>query len=455
MNKRRITILLSFCLIIVYNFQIKAQESQTFSLKEAQEYALKNNANVKNAKLDIEKAKKKIWETTAMGLPHVSAKVAYTYLPTVPEMSFATPYLINPVDAPGYGPEMISMGYQTIPMKLGVENSVTLDATISQLVFSGAYIVGLQASKVFKKLSQHSLEQSENDVKEEVANTYYMILAAEESLKILNQNHININKTLLELTELHKEGFVENTDVDQIKYTKITIANAEKALERQVQIAYRLLKFQMGIELDNLISLSEKLEDIVKEISIETLFNDNYDISNNPTYKLLQTQENLQMLNLKREKSMFLPTITAFYNHQEKSAKADFDFSMPNMFGANMSIPIFSFGERLSKVKQADIELEKTRNQRKMAIQGLRLEVEKAQISLRTAYEKFLNEKSNLELTKKIYDKTAIKYKEGISSSMDLTQASSQYLQAQSNYFNTVNELLNSKNKLENLLNKN
>ncbi|MBL6964352.1 MAG: TolC family protein, partial [Bacteroidetes bacterium] len=54
---------------------------------------------------------------------------------------------------------------------------------------------------------------------------------------------------------------------------------------------------------------------------------------------------------------------------------------------------------------------------------------------------------------KRIYDKTLIKYKEGMVSSMDLSQANSQYLNAQTNYFNALVEVLQAKNKLDNLLN--
>ena len=426
------------------------QEPTSFSLKEAQQYALKNNAQVKNALLDIEKAKKKIWETTAMGLPQINGKVDYTYLPTIPEMQFAvvTHGVLQPDGV------TVLMNSINVPIKLGVSSSATISASASQLLFSGSYIVGLQTSKTFKQLSEQSLHLSENEVFENVANTYYMVLAAEESKTLLKATSDNMTKTLNEFKAMLAEGLIENTDVDQLQYTVTMIENAYKMLERQVEIANRLLKFQMGMSLDQQITLTDKLEDIVNSIQAADMINTSGDLNNNITFQLLNTQESLQESLVKLEKAAYLPTVAAFYQHQEKTSKADFDFTMPDIVGVSVSVPIFSSGMRNAKVAQANLELEKTRNTKEMAIQGLKLELQQTQITLQSAYEKFLNEKANQELSKKIYDKTLVKYKEGMASSMDLTQANNQYLTAQTNYFNALLELLTAKNKLDNLLNR-
>jgi len=262
-----------------------------------------------------------------------------------------------------------------------------------------------------------------------------------------------MKKTLMEFEAMFKEGLIESTDVDQLKYTVTNIDNTSKMLERQVAIAYRLLKFQMGMDLSQEIILSDQLDDVIAGITMESIINKNLDINSNITYQLLNTQESLQEALVRLEKSAYLPTLAAFYQHQEKPFKADFDFSFPDIAGASLSIPIFSSGMRNAKVAQANIELEKSRNTKKMAVQGLMLEAQQSHIMLQSSFEKFINEKSNQELAKSIYNKTLIKYKEGMSSSMDLTVANSQYLSAQSNYFNALLEVLQAKNKLDNILN--
>ena len=59
--------------------QVKKDSVLSFSLKQAQDYALQNSPLVKNANLDVLSAKRKIWETTAIGLPQVNSKLNYSY----------------------------------------------------------------------------------------------------------------------------------------------------------------------------------------------------------------------------------------------------------------------------------------------------------------------------------------------------------------------------------------
>jgi len=135
-----------------------------------------------------------------------------------------------------------------------------------------------------------------------------MILIAEENKAILDSSFSNINKTLFELKEMLKEGFIEDTDVDQLQLTVMNIENTLKALNRQIEIAYRLLKFQMGIDVEENISLSENLVDIVEKINVESILNDSFDYNKNINYQLLSTQEHLTLQNLRMEKTSILPT---------------------------------------------------------------------------------------------------------------------------------------------------
>lgn len=429
-----------------------------FSLKQAQDYAIENNRNVKNARIDTELAKKKIWETTAIGLPQLSAAANYQHIFKVPEVSFTSTMISKYRNVSTlYGLEVagdsLFMNSVGVPVKLGVADNLTLDVTLSQLLFSGAYIVGLQASKVYYLMSDQNLEKSEIDVRESVANTYYLVLNLEQNMKIVSQSYQNILKTLSEMQEMLKMGFIENTDVDQIELTSVNLSNTVKTLERQLAASKDLLKFQLGLPFENDIELTDDLNTILSSITLEQVEGRQLNIENNITYKIMSTQEQLGELNLKREMSGYLPSLAAFYKHSEKLKKADFDFTMKDIAGVTLNIPIFSSGQRNVMVAQRKLELEKIRNSKNLATDGLKLEFINARNEFRTSYEKFLNEKHNVELAGKIYDKINIKYKEGLSGSLDLTTAQNQYLSAQSNYFSAAYTLLSAKNKLDKLTN--
>jgi outer membrane protein len=456
MNKKIIYCLL---ILIIPLFLSAQAVIKGLSLKEAQEYALKNNMTIKNAVIDLEIAKKKIWETTAMGLPQLNAVANYSHIFKVPEVSFPGTILSSTRNGstlyglPVAGDSLFVNNYAAPPIKLGVSDNLTFDITLSQLVFNGAYLVGLQASKVFYQISEQALEKNEIDIRESVANTYLLVLNLIKNEEILSNRIINLEKTLNEMRQLNKAGFLEITDVDQLELTILSVKNAQNTLQRQIDGATDLLKFQIGMPYEIELELSDDLDKILNSAVIESITGRNLEVEDNIVTKILNTQVKIGELNLKREKSGYLPSLAAFYKHSEKARQADFDFFMKDMAGVQLNIPIFSSGQRKSAVAQRKLELLKMQNSRAQALNGLQLEFKSANNDFSTSLEKYNNEKRNIELAERIYDKTLIKFKEGLSSSMDITTAQNQLLGAQSNYFTAIYSLLVAKNKIDKLTN--
>ena len=446
MKINQLTTILLFSIFSLAANVTNAQQS--FTLAQAQEYALKNNINSKNARIDIDIAKKKICETTSIGLPQINGKVAYQNIFKAPVMNFSTPYLITDPD-----PTKMKLGYNEFPIALGVEQNWTYSLSASQLIFNGSYFVGLKTSKTFSKLSQEGLTKSETDIKESVANAYYLALTLEESKRLLDSSIIKMERTLFEMSEMCKQGFIENTDTDQMALNVLNLKNTILSVDNQIILSYQLLRFQMGMKVTENILLTDKLDDVIGQINAEALLSATFDVNNNINYQLLATQEKLTELNLKYEMSKSLPTVAAFYQHQELADKPAFNFNPPDVLGVSIDIPLFSSGGRAARISQRRMELEKMNNTKQQVAQGLQMEALQAKSDLQVAFDKYNNEKINLMLSKRIYEKTLVKYKEGVSSSMELAQANTQYLTNQSNYFMAVMELLNSKAKLDKILN--
>ena len=470
MKKRVLLILLMLGMgfVKLLNAQeMKKDSTFKLSLKEAQDYAMQNNQNMKNSLLDLDIANKKIWETTAIGLPQASGKLSYTYTPKVSNtieqfsalsdlgkwMFGADQALSALVPNQGFGNVPAPSNSTTDPKDL--KWGSTLDITVSQLIFSGSYIVGLQTSKVYRSLSEIAVTKSAYDLKQNVANAYYLVLIAKENLRVLDSTYQNTSKLLIELEAINKAGLIEETDVDQIRITTNTILNAVDMLKRQSDIAKNLLKFQMGMDIYADIELTEDLNSMIEAENLAAMLLQKYDVKSQPDFMLLSSQEKLAGLNVKFNKSAFLPDIAAFYTHNENFNDKAMSFSAPDMFGVSMSIPIFSSGSRIVKLKQAKLQLYKMQNTKSMVEQSLLLDYEQSKSACLNAMDKFNTQKETINLSKKIYDRTLVKYKEGMSSSMDLTQAQNQYLTAQSNYFNAMLELLNANAKLSKLLSTN
>jgi len=155
---------------------------------------------------------------------------------------------------------------------------------------------------------------------------------------------------------------------------------------------------------------------------------------------------------LKLEKSTFLPSVSAFYRHQEQTNQPSFNFAVKDVIGANLHLPILSSGMRSAKISQARLDLEKIRLNKQDTEQGLIMEFETARTDYQSAYSNYTVNRESMALSKKVYDRTIIKYREGVSSSFELSQIQNQFLTAESNYYNSLLSLLNAKAKLDRIL---
>jgi len=454
------TIFLTLIMLIFASYafgqELALKDTISLSLIDAQKYAAEYNRTIRASKIDVEKAKKVVLETTAIGLPQVNLKADYQHQFTVPEMSFGGFYNFGslPGDQFVTGSQLVN-SYQEMPaVPLGVKDNTTFTLTVSQLIFSGEYIVGLQASRVYKELSEQSLAVSELKTKESVANSYYVILVLDENLAILKESRDLVAKTLEEMSKMKEQGFIEDTDIDQLKINLSNLETLIISFEGQRLISIKLLKLQIGMDIQQPIRLTNDIESIINSDNKEYLTDPAFILDGSPTYKLLLINESLQMLNVKRQKSLYLPTIAGFYQHQEKLNTPAFDFMPKDLIGISASIPIFTSGQRYSKIKQAEFELEKATLNKDQAGQGMILEFEAALNTYQIAYKNYLTNKESMELSVKIYQKNNIKYKEGIISSLDLTQSQDQYLTAQRNYYSSVVNFLNAKVALDRILSK-
>ena len=407
-----------------------------FSLQEAVDHALKNNTSIRNADLDIEYARKEVWATTAIGFPQVNAAYDYQHLPgTLPALSFPNP----------------EGGFQQIT--LGVRNSATYNVMVSQLVFSGEYIVGLQASRTFLELSSNAKERSEMDVKESVHLSYYTVLVLERGKSILDSSLNNINSILEETKIMLETGFLDEMDYEQLQVTRNGLVNSVRAMERQIQLARMLFSIQLGLSREDEVILTETIENVMAGVIMERIFLAEFDPEKNIDYRLLNTQERISELTISRERTMYLPTVSAFYLYQDKTRKADFDITFNHIIGVNVNVPIFSGGMRNARVKQAQIELEKLRNTKEQTRENLEMSGEQTRADYKTAYDKFLLERENVALAKTVLERTEFKYKQGVSTSMELTQANSQYLESYGAYTSSILDLLSAKTKFEKAIN--
>lgn len=426
---------------------LHAQEAQSFSLEEAKEYAKKNNYDVQKAKLAIGIANKQKWQVTATGFPQVSFNIQYNRLLDIP---------VTLIPAQFFGGD----SGKYIAAKFALPHNASFGFTITQLIFNGSYIVGLQASRTYSELSEQAFEKTKLDAGESIAQTYFLILLAEENKKILSTSLENITKTYDEIKEMNKEGFVEATDVSQMQISVNQLKTQLNSVGEQIDVAYKMLKLQMGIEINEPITLTDNLATLLAESGIDKSLKTNFNVEENIGFKILLTQERLADLSLRNEYSKFLPTISAFATIEKNAIRKEFNFfdtDQPwyksTIVGLQLSWPIFSGGQKIFNIQKAELELEQAELDRRKAEQGLQLQFTQARSALRTAYDSYQNAQENKQLANEVYEINLEKYKEGIISSLDLVQAHNQYLQAEGAYLMSASQLLTARTTLDKLLN--
>ncbi len=437
--KSKLKLLLTILPCLLLGFSGKAQQDLSFSLKEAQDYAMTHSYVVQNSNIDVLKAQKKVWETIASGLPQVSGTGSY--------MSFLD-LAVSLVPAEFFGGEPGTY----MPVKFGQDYSSDYGFKVDQLIFDGSYIVGVSSAQIYLRLAQQSKEKTEIDIRNAVAQSYYMVLVAGENINVMKENLRNSEKLLSDTRSMYENGFVEEQDVEQMQLMVKRSENEVLKAERELKVAKIVLKYTMGVEMDKEIELSDLLETHLNPLVEKDPQGGAFDYSSHIDYRLLDTQKQASKKLLDLEKASYLPRLSAFYNwtktaygNEANLFKSDVSWFKSSYVGLNMSLPIFSGGMKKARVKQAKFDFEKAENNQKLAEQTLQKDYLSALADLQTAVSRYANDEDNRELAKKIYTKTTVKYNNGIVGSTELAQNESQFIQAQGTWIASVMQVLNAK----------
>ncbi|HAI42496.1 MAG TPA: transporter, partial [Maribacter sp.] len=403
--------------VLSLNLGLSQEQTYSFTLDEAIQFALENNYAAINANRDIIDAQKQKWETIAGGLPQINGSVGY-------QNQLKQPVTLLPAELVG------GAAGEFIPVVFSQPQSMTATATLTQQIFDGSYIVGVQATKAFLSYSANNKEKTELDVRKQVVEAYGNVLLAEESVKILEKNKANLKKNLYETTKLYENGLGDEESVDQLQITLSSVENQLQNALRLKEITLQMLNVSLGLDLNAPTQLQENLEDLTVSKMDLSILSTAFNISDNVDYKLAENLNEQRYYEWKLSRSRALPTLNAFINYGSSSYSESFDFFSgdPEWFdssilGLDLNIPIFSSLKRSASTQRAKIALEKAKTQLTEAEQQIRLQLENAKNDYTLAINNYETAKQNLLLSERIENKNQIKYKEGLATSFELRQA--------------------------------
>lgn len=413
--------------------------SYNYSLKEAIEHAKQYNYSSINSTKDLEIAKRKKWETTAMGLPQVNGSLNYQRVfefqqQGVPANTF------NPMASPD---EITAIAF-------GTKHNAIANLTLSQLIFDGSYLVGLQSAKTYLKISENAIVKTNNEIEEMVINSYGNVLFADENILVLKRNKSVLEKIVSDTKEIYKNGLIEEETVEQLQITLNSLNIALENVTKQREIAINMLKLLLGMDLENELLLKDKLDVLTQEnIDFNSLTSE-FNANSNIDYQISSNVKESKNLLLKFEKSKALPSLGAQFNFGYNSFANKFDFFNSDQkwynfsnLGVGLNVPIFTSLGRSARVQQAKIDLEKATVSLTETEQKLKLQFQKARSDYEFSVKNLNNAKENLKLAERIEGKQQVKFKEGLSTSFDFADAQKQLYSAQQETLQAMLDVIN------------
>jgi outer membrane protein len=423
-NTRKTILLFAMCLPVLSSVaQVKDTASYSFTLQQSIDYALKNQVNVINAGYDEQIAKAKVNETIGIGLPQINGSIDfkdYFEIPIVVTDFFTGPF--------------------------GTRYNTTVGIEASQLVFDGTYIVGLQASKTYLELSRKATKQTKIETVLNVTKAYYTVLVNEERKKLIEANVTRLKKLGEDTKALYDNGFVEKLDLDRITLLYNNIQVERQRVERLLGLGYTLLKFQMGMNQQAAITVTDKLSDINFDPGFS---NDKFDYTNRAEYSLLQTQRDLTKLDLKKNRFGYLPNLALYGSVSRQAQRNKFDVFDSDkkwypigLIGIRLGVPIFDGLQKNYRIQQSRLSVMKVENNLKNLEHGIDLELANAKILLENSASSLDLQKQNVNLAEDVFRVSRLKYEQGVGSNLEVLDAETSLREAQTNYYNALFDAL-------------
>ncbi|MFM7078543.1 MAG: TolC family protein, partial [Bacteroidota bacterium] len=286
------------------------KSSFSMTIPQAVAFAIENHPDVKNANLEIAVASAKISELIAVGLPQVNLGIDVNNFVEIPTQFVPAEFFGG--DAGTYA-----------PVKFGQPWSSSAGVTASQLLFDGSFLIGVKATKVYKELSEKTAEQLKIEMAVNITKSYYMVLVATEKSKQLKGDLEQLDKIRRDTKKLYEKGFAEKVDLDRLDLNYNLLENAISHTDRMVVDGYNLLKFQMGMDLQHELILTEPVPEASNFNSLaETT---GIDYNQRIEYSILKTQYHLTELDFKRYQSMRWPSVVAFGSYSTNASRNEFN----------------------------------------------------------------------------------------------------------------------------------
>ncbi len=413
------------------------------TLKEALNYAVKNNSNARKARLEGRKGQYKVDEVRSQALPQLTGNAGLVYNPII-------------------GKFVTDMGTFTMGKTWNAQAGVQLN----QQLFNQQVFTGLKAARSSEEFYQLNAELTEEQVIEQVSALYYQLLLNREQLTVIDTNISNTSQVERTIANQFKNGLARRIDLDRVRVGLTNLKTQREQLDNAVTQQANALKVYIGMPVSTSIIIPPAE---LRNIEPKVVTNDTVNYNNRIEYKLVKKQEELLRLQEKAYIAEYYPSLalSGTYNYTGLSNKFDlfkkggtdywYDASAITL---GLRVPIFNGFATRARINQAKIDILENQENERNLVQNLNLANENAKLQMQSNLTTINAQRANVKLAEDVYFSTQNNYRNGLASLTDLldaegslTQAKNSYNQALLNYKITEIQLIKSQGNIKSLLN--
>lgn len=283
--------------------------------------------------------------------------------------------------------------------------------------------LGLSGDQV--ELAVEQARESRLGMVTSVKQAFYAVLLAKASYDVYNAVYENAIENY-KLTEMrYNAQKASELDFTRAKSSlAAAIPNMYNA-ENAIELALWQLKAVIGLDLDRPIDVEGSLEELSEQMFRDLVEGEEASLEGNTQLRQLEQQADMLQRQIRMQQYAFIPTLSLAFAFNYSAMAEDLDFSnyrwTPYSYiGLQLSIPIFSGGQRYHQIKQTRVQAQELEYQRVYAERQIRISIRQSLATMDTAMKTFEAAKDALESAEKAYDIASMSYQIGRSTLTDL-----------------------------------
>lgn len=428
------TLLTTLVMSIAVISPIAAQEvpAPVLTLEDAIATAVANSPGLAIARERVQRAGNVVNEARGRGRFNVSADAAHTR--TSPTSSITIP-----------GPGGETQTIQTRP-----PSQTTLSATASQPIdINGRIRLGRQAAGLGLDIQTFGEVQTLQQLIADVKNSYYNVLRAEGGVDVVQAAIVAAEDRLRLASAQFEAGVVPRFDVTR---AEVDVANLRQSLiqaENAVDIAKGALNVTIGVGANNPVNVESQavpVEPVTVDIPAQT----RQAVEARPEVRLARLAVDLAQQNVRLTAKEDDPSLAAFVRTDWISETSAFSANKTTYtYGVNLNWPVFTGGVTKARVAQARNDVQIARRSLDQTVLGVTLDVRTAAENVMESSRRVQTAEANVALAQEALRLAKVRYQEGVSTEVEVTDAESALTQALTNAVNARYDFLTAQAQLQ------